>query len=276
MTALIAWVAYSQFEGDNSLPVAVYVASDSRITWGMPTQRWDAGRKVFASSQAPHLFGYCGDVVFPSLVLGQVAAALDAGVLYLQGATSDEKHEVIFSLFKNSFDARYNAPDRDFWIVHVLRERPWPDPKFQVWIVEYSVQSRKWGSRKVELPTSTDTIVVLGTGASTARAHIRRWIGAAGKGASWAIFSGFCDALRGGVDRYTGGPPQLAAIYSAKEPRHIGILSSGKLHLNGLHIPKPARPRNVEWCDEQFQRVSPTLMRPARGARRFLKPHLLT
>ena len=47
--------------------IYIYLASDSRITWGSANRRWDAGRKLFTSDKSSHAFGYCGDVVFPSL-----------------------------------------------------------------------------------------------------------------------------------------------------------------------------------------------------------------
>jgi len=82
MTTLIAWIVYSATGERPELPRAIYVASDSRITWGSQARRWDAGRKVFNPSKAPHIFGYCGDVVFPSLVLGQVISAIDNNIMF--------------------------------------------------------------------------------------------------------------------------------------------------------------------------------------------------
>ena len=72
MTTLQSWVSYSDTGEKPHLPRAVYIASDSRITWGAAHRRWEAGRKVFAAKEYPHLFGYCGDVILPALLIGQI------------------------------------------------------------------------------------------------------------------------------------------------------------------------------------------------------------
>jgi hypothetical protein len=58
MTTLIAWVAFTDTGEHPELPRAVYMASDSRITWGSSGRRWDAGRKLFSPHEQPHLFGH--------------------------------------------------------------------------------------------------------------------------------------------------------------------------------------------------------------------------
>ena len=77
MTTLIGWISY-----DPRAPAALHMASDSRITWGASHRRWDAGRKLFACAASPDLFGYSGDVLYASMVLGQIVAAADAGLLF--------------------------------------------------------------------------------------------------------------------------------------------------------------------------------------------------
>ena len=65
MTTLVSWIAY-----DQRGPSAAYIATDSRISWGV-SDVWDGARKCFASREYRDLFGYVGDVLLPSLVLGQ-------------------------------------------------------------------------------------------------------------------------------------------------------------------------------------------------------------
>lgn len=272
MTSLVVWMAYSQHKTRRLIPVGLYIASDSRITWGSASQRWDSGRKIFGLQSAPHLFGYCGDVVFPSLALGQVASALDADFLFRQASTADEKHDAIYTLFRNSFSTRQNAPDRDFWIVHLMREKTWPTPKFRVWVIEFKAKGKIWSSTEEVLPDVTRTIAVLGTGAATVRAHIQRWHDANGSSTSSTIFSGFCEALRKGADKNSGGPPQLAAIFSAEAPRALGVLHKSQLYLNGLQIPEVNKKLAVAWFDERLQRINPITLQRMERARVFPVP----
>ena len=74
MTTLIGWVGVDQ-RGLSS----AYLASDSRLSSN--GAKWDCGRKLFACKTTPDVFGYCGAVLFPSLVLGQITEIVDAGLL---------------------------------------------------------------------------------------------------------------------------------------------------------------------------------------------------
>lgn len=61
------------------------------------------GRKVFTCRIEPHMFGYCGDVVFPSLAIAQIVSAIDNGVLFRAKASADDKHEAVYASLKKSF-----------------------------------------------------------------------------------------------------------------------------------------------------------------------------
>ena len=65
-TSLVVWVRV-----DSRGPASLHLASDSRISWGEPKTGSHLifgtfERKVFASTRHPDIFGYCGDVAFPS------------------------------------------------------------------------------------------------------------------------------------------------------------------------------------------------------------------
>src|SRR5436309_1944374 len=116
MTTLISWIAV-----DQHAPSALYLASDSRISWGSQRARWDAGRKLFLCRKYPEIFGYAGDVVFPSLVIGQVADACDAGLLFTDYDGADQRHKKVVGAIRMSFTRRHNAPNADFSILHGSR-----------------------------------------------------------------------------------------------------------------------------------------------------------
>ena len=76
MTLMVSWVGV-----DTHRPASIYIASDSRLSW--PNEaHYNHGRKTFACSQFPDIFGYCGDVLFPSMVLAQIVEMIDAGLLF--------------------------------------------------------------------------------------------------------------------------------------------------------------------------------------------------
>lgn len=273
MTTLIGWVSYTTTGSDRKTPRAVYLASDSRITWGSSARRWDAGRKLFAPHSAPHIFGYCGDVVFPSLVLGQIVSAIDRRALFAANADPQLKHSAIFESIQESFGRRHNAPDADFSILHVHRQRSERGSRFFLWQIDYRRAGRIWSSTQLEIPPKTAIIVELGTGAVAARIHAKRWSESDVGGTSRSIFSGFCDALLSGSDPLSGGPPQVAALYNGGIPRSLGVLVDEELYLHGLKLKPGATLSGLECCDRLFHRIDSQTRRRLEGARRFARPH---
>ena len=66
MTMLASWIGV-----DTHGATSAYIVSDSRFCWGN-NMTYDYGKKVFASKKYPEIFGYAGDVLFPSVVLSQI------------------------------------------------------------------------------------------------------------------------------------------------------------------------------------------------------------
>lgn len=75
-------------------PASIYIVSDSRISWGEKA-KFDNGRKVFGCKNSPDIFGYCGDVLFPSIVLNQIADIADQGLLFEPNWTCKEKFQAV-------------------------------------------------------------------------------------------------------------------------------------------------------------------------------------
>src|SRR5277367_1315248 len=132
MTSLIAWIAV-----DQKAPSALYLASDSRISWGSSRARWDAGRKLFLCRKYPDIFGYSGGVVFPSLVLGQITEAADSGLLFLNSDPAEERHKRFLTAIKASFVRTQNALTGDFEILHGSRQHSGAEAQFHLWRSSY-------------------------------------------------------------------------------------------------------------------------------------------
>lgn len=274
MTTLLVWVSYSTTGERPDLPRAMYMASDSRITWGSELRRWDAGRKIFAPVSEPHLFGYCGDVVFPSLVLAQVVSAIDQRVQFDPKANGIERNASVLSSLKRSHQGLSDVEARDFEIVHIYRQQDWPSTEFSCWKIGYAAKSGRWDCGELALPLKTGVVVPLGSGATAATAYVDRWGRSDVGGTSRGIFSGFCESIMSGDDRLTGGPPQISGLYTEGPPRTFGFVDKGLLFLHGLQLEPSVSVRNIEWCDHLFQRVDPVTSQPLDGARRFARPDL--
>jgi len=274
MTTLASWVTYSKTGEKPELPRAIYIVSDSRITWGSESVRWDAGRKVFNSQKKPHVFGYCGAVVFPSLVLGQIITAIDNEILFESEQTPDEKHERIFRAIRTSHKKSHNNPTMDFTIVHACRSHSWPHTEFLFWQISYKAKTNEWLSNKVDLPHETGIIVSLGSGAPSAENHGRNWQNSNVGGTSRSFFSAFCDSISSGDDKLSGGTPQLGALYTKLPAKSIGIIKDDCYFLHGMEIQPNPMLSNISWKDELFRDVDPCTNKLKQGARPFEKPKL--
>ena len=132
MTTLVTWISV-----DNRGPSAIYMASDSRITWGSEQQRWDSGQKLFRSRVHPDLYGYSGDVLFPTQFLSQIVELGDSGVLFSDADMPEQRHTKIVQMAKASIKRRHNAPEHDFDIIHAARQDSGKDAEFLIWQLSY-------------------------------------------------------------------------------------------------------------------------------------------
>jgi hypothetical protein len=194
VTTLVAFVAV-----DGHGPSAFYLASDSRITWGAPHRRWDAGRKLFASVRHPHAFGYSGDVVFPSLVLTQLVELIDTESVFADADTPEEEHSKIATAIQNSFHLRQNTPDESFSILHVSRQGSDEQSAFTLWQLSFDKGTRMWTDQRCEVSAERSSLVLaIGTGTASIRKHERSWRSSAQGGTSRAIYAAFVDSLKAG------------------------------------------------------------------------------
>ncbi len=217
---------------------------------------------------------YSGDVVFPSLVLGQLVSAIDQGVLFAPEDSHQDKNAVIFESMKTSHRRRHKVIEQDFSVLHICRWREWPATAFVAWLITYKRDGDVWAVQELTIPTETKLIQTLGSGADSARTHTGRWNASNVGGTSRAIFSAFCDAIASNDDLLSGGLPQLAGLYTEEPPCTLGFIDNGLAFLHGLEIKTGVALANIEWRDKLFQRIDPTTMLPFQGARRFARPQL--
>lgn len=247
MTSLVSWVGV-----DNRGPASIYIGTDSRISWGMGST-WDAGRKVFASRRRPEIFGYVGDVLFPSLVLGQIADAPE-GTPATEAPPAEVRFERIVGLLKAAFDSLPTSERRPFQIAYAQRLGDLMAAKFKFLSLSWD-QINGWVLGTKEIPHASDSVVIWGSGAKSVDLWKKRWNRSSQGGTSRAIFSSFCDAIGSGNDPLSGGPPQLVGLYRIGPARTIGIIHAGRAHVFGL----PANPADysaaeMEWRNHLFER----------------------
>src|SRR2546425_10390322 len=100
MTLIISWIGVDDKKEGKSTS-SIYIASDSRYSWGS-AGIYDYGIKVFGSTRYPEIFGFCGDVLFPSLVLGQMIPQIDAGIIIDDKDSGETKNRKFVDYIRTS------------------------------------------------------------------------------------------------------------------------------------------------------------------------------
>lgn len=249
MTSLIAWSPV-----DQRYPSAIYLASDSRITWGSPELYWDNARKLFSSKTSPDIFGYVGDVIFPIMTLGQLVEMIEQGLLFTKDDSFPIKCEKVNSFIKNSLASYPSKQFNPFDILYISRTAKGMESKFNAVKIVAKKNCELESTELDHLTNDDGTICHLGTGADSTKKHINSWHEQMGKKTSRAVFGGFCDSIKSSDDKYSGGAPQLAGLYRKGNAKTFGIIFDGKAYFSGQPVNEEIRTEIIEWRNELFER----------------------
>ena len=252
MTLLVAWAGI-----DPHGPSSIYIASDSRISWGAAAS-FDYGRKVFAFARWPDALGYCGDVLFPSIALNQIVELADAGLLFAPGFSCKQKFQAIVDklndLFQQYPQLHSGIAENSLSIIHVSRDSA-DSKKFFCHTISWT-SKRGWHGEESALPQSSKVLFALGTGAGEFSKNYARYEAGTNGETSSAVFHCFCDTLAQTSEPFVGGAPQLVGIY--RKPNSlgftVGIIYNGKRYFLGAHIDNARNLDTVEWRNANFER----------------------
>jgi hypothetical protein len=191
MTLLISWIGV-----DPHGITSAYIAADSRVRWG-DIAFFDHGRKVFAFHASPDILGYCGDVLFPSMVISQIKEMADSGLLFSPKATCKERFEAIKEKLVQQFRSyprmveQITAPILQ--VLHIARDS-FDNTKYSCWLIEWT-RASGWAGKDISMPSSSGLLFSLGSGSSEFNGNYVRYIGDKNHGTSRSVFHCFCDTL---------------------------------------------------------------------------------
>ncbi|HJC44040.1 MAG TPA: hypothetical protein H9756_10270 [Candidatus Mediterraneibacter gallistercoris] len=254
MTMLVSWVGV-----DPHGPTSMYIAADSRISWDA-ANTFDFAKKVFASKKYPEIFGYAGDVLFPSIVLGQIVELIDAGILLNTTMTCDQKNKIIFEKICESL-SKYPQLyiGSNVQIMHLSRDTEVDTkvrgyPKFYHYKLTWS-KKNGFIFEKISIPNKSGLLCVLGTGAKEFNEKYLLYQKGRNSNTSRNVFHCFTDTLANIQDRYCGGSPQLVGLIRKPLTYGIsfGIISEKRRYYLGMQIPNNACFTNVEWRNNLFE-----------------------
>lgn len=246
MTLLLAWV------GKDSRKISsFYIASDSRISWGKPT-KFDYGRKVFAFKNSPDILGYCGDVLYPSVILNQILEMDNDQILFKEGTTNQQRSNILFDLLQDKFQ---NYPSESVMrdsleIIHVSRDN---ELDFICNIFSWN-KINGWKCTSQEIPDGSEKVIALGTGADEYyQRYLKYYAGFSGK-TSRALFQSLTHSLLKMKNLECGGAPQLVGLFNKFNGKNFGVIFEGKSYYLGKEVEPSAELNKIEWRNELFER----------------------
>ncbi len=257
---------------DSRGPAALYIMTDSRITWKDFPGAWDAGQKTFASHIAPHIFGFCGDASFPPSVARQVLERIDYKLL----TDITDAYSVHIQIVK-SINASLSVASSKFFDVfsfyHGARDGEGMGCKFRLWRTDYSRKLDRTTDTEIEIASEYSQLVrVDGTGRPYIQSVEGRWDATTAAKTSRAAMWAFCEALASGADPHSGGPPQLVGIWRVGGARRFGIIWNDQRYVAGLPVAKSEELRNINWFNERFERCDALTGKRIQSAQAQEKP----
>lgn len=261
MTLLLAWAAFDDGKDD---PAAIYVVTDSRITWGNKST-WDCAQKVFCATHSKEIFGYCGDVMCVTQTLSQIVQLANLGAFNSSWNTREKAH-LYASLIR---DALITYPKEQIVsnssLIYVQRLNKTYDvyeikiPKnLDISVEKISLTKSLPGSKIAE---RTDRIV-RGSGASTFKEKLE-------SDTTYQAFHRFCECIDDEGLSDVGGVPQAVTIRRNGDCLILGINTNGKNRALGLSVNFPEQfPGIKEWKNENFERWNANENKLIPGAKR--------
>ena len=249
MTMLASWVAMDP-HGISS----AYIVSDSRFSTG--SKYFDHGRKTFASNRYPEIFGYAGDVLFASMILGQIIEMIDANLLFSSSTTCVDKNKIVFDKISYEFNKYKELGMNDFKILHITRETKVKGyPHFYGFILEWS-NSSGWNRTSIDIPNSSDIMLVIGSGKTEfLQNYSNNYQKGPNQNTSRNVFHCFCDTLFNTSIISVGGAPQLVGIIRKplSPAQYYGIICNNKRYFMGSELPQDSNYPNIEWRNDLFE-----------------------
>lgn len=268
MTTLIAWASI-----DEDKTSAVYMASDSRLSWNK-LGSWDSARKIFASEKHPEILGYTGDALFCSQVLSQVIAFIDSCAPLQEANDLSEKYERVESLIKRAFSSypqQFCLPT--FSIIYLTRiDSRWGSCTFRwkagsgwedklVHTIPMSWADVRQAGSDIEKQLRAVIFVREGSGGIKFRqfysnSEWKKKLPLLSRGI-FGAFSDFIDTEHGYRDPMTGGVPQVSGLYSKYAAQKIGFVQNSERYLYGIVISPDDYQGDVRWVNRTFETCAP-------------------
>lgn len=187
------------------------------------------------------------------MVLPAIFEQLAAGAVSAQPRSAFSE---IASLIRRQWLSYPEQEHRDFSIIIGARLGDGMSARFELAVLTFRASDQTWDLRQVPMPAASASLQVAGSGASQIRAAEDLWRESVHANTSRAVFSAFCESMRGSEDPLTGGAPQLVGLHRKGNGKNFGVVFDGRRYLSGTLIGRQsAAMSTTQWFNELFERV---------------------
>ncbi len=248
MTILIGWLGV-----DSRSPASAYLMSDSQFSWPTRQGKYNYGQKLFAFNNSPDILGYCGEVLFASQMLSQLALLDNSYLLFPAHSDSSERSQIIRSQIRKQF-AEYPVFARgNSSIYHISKDRK---NTFHVYQYSFSVVFNTWNVEELQVHSEKSSLLfAAGSGKSDFLKLYLKYQDGDISNTSRNIFQCFCNALVSNKLPFCGGSPQMVGLFRGSKFNGIpyGIIYQHTRHFMGA--PSAVLPdyNSIRWYNEEFE-----------------------
>lgn len=264
MTLIVSWIGVDD-KKDGKEIASIYISSDSRYSWGS-LGRYDYGIKVFGSTKMPEIFGFCGDVLFPSIILGQIIPQIENGILFNTSDNAETKSDKIFTYIRTSLESYPKAFIGDsFTILHGTRF----EKSFKLYKMHLGAD-KQLHKEEIHLGNTSTKVFSGGSGANEFDKNWLQWESEKHNDyrTSRAVYHCLYQTLSNIKDPRTGGLPQVVGLYRNKNARLFGIVENEKKYIYGKESSEDINSTSIEWRNGNFERMNPETQKILEGAQR--------
>lgn len=274
VTLIAGWIT-----NDNHGPSSSYILSDSRISWPGNLGYYDYAKKVFSIEYTPDILGYCGNVLFPSMILQQIEILINNQLLFDSNAESGERSEIIYNQIKEHYDRYPMSQKTGISIFHISRDSKGNSSKFYVFEYSYDKTTETWSRNKSS--SMDDCYTPLAFCAGSGRdAYLKEYLEyqkGNNQRTSRNPFQCFCKYLSETKDDSVGGPPQLAGLFRTNQGMPFGIVWNDQRFMFGSRINGNSKLdyNKVRWFNSNMERCDGNTMAILQGAKRQPDPNII-
>lgn len=264
MTLIASWIGVDD-KKEGKKPASIYIASDSRYSWGN-AGKYDYGIKVFGSSRFPEIFGFCGDVLFSSIVLGQMIPQIDSGLILNDFDSGEMKNRKLFDFIKSSLESYPKEfLSGTFTILHATRI----NKDFKCYKTSYN-SDKQLLNQEILLPNISTKIYSGGSGKVEFDDNWLKWESEKHNDhrTSRAVYHCLFKTLKEIKDPRTGGLPQIVGLYRIGNSKLFGFVENNKKYIYGKESSEDINSTRIEWRNENFERMNPETLKMIEGAQR--------